>query len=239
MIFIFLLNSFAHKPSFGPNSSLEEAFLVENPNISIVVYQEMSCEDDQIWLSFTAEEGFGLYVQAGVPEIDRLATYMPRLAVIARGLPQPTEDVPFDIPEGMGVVLYNSESTPSEFYEPFTQTSSWVWIEDIVQLPQSGEGYVVGWNDTGRTGKLWIATGEVEDFSDVDTSDFILWNEYVNNFHETGRFESVIPKEEESCIEEDIEDVLPKYGCNGATALFFIFPMFGYRRKSTREINTH
>ena len=234
MISFLMLNAFAHKPSFGPNNSITSAFMVEDPNISIVVYQDMTCESEQLWLSFTAQQGFEMYIQAGVPEIDRLELYTPKLAVLAPGLPLATEEVPFDIPDGMGIQMYEAQDIPSEFYEPFTQTSSWVWVEEWLELPENGAGYVVGWNEVGETGKLWIATGEVEDFSDVEVSEFIIWNEYVNNFHETGRFESVIPKEEKSCINEEDEEFISKDGCNQGSAFLFILPLFGFRAKNSR-----
>ena len=234
MILLFTVYAFAHKPSFGPNSSMNDAFVVEDPNISIVVYQEMTCEDDQLWLGFYGEEGFELYIQAGVPEVNRLEAYTPKVAVLAPGLPQVTVALPFEVPEGMGGVVYDSDEIPTPFYEPFTQTSSWVWVEERLELPQTGEGFIVGWNEEEVTGKLWLATGEVEDFSDVGVSEFIVWNEYVNNFHETGRFEPVIPKEEISCILAEDEGTA-KNGCGGINALF-IFPLMmtlRNRKKST------
>ena len=232
MIFFLSLSSFAHKPSFGPNSSMSDAFVVEDPNISIVVYQEMTCEDDQLWLGFTGEEGFELYIQAGVPQVDRLEEYTPKVAVLAPGLPEADIDLPFEVPAGMGVVVYSADDSPTPFYEPFTQTSSWVWVEEHLELPQTGSGFIFGWSEEDITGKLWLATGEVEDFSDVDVSDFIVWNEYVNNFHETGSFEPVVPKEEVSCIEE--EEIERKNGCSGGSA-FILFPWILAFRTRKRE----
>ena len=206
MIFFLSLSSFAHKPSFGPNGSMSDAFVVEDPNISIVVYQEMTCEDDQLWLGFTGEEGFELYVQAGVPEVERLEEYKPKVAVLAPGLPETDIELPFEVPEGMGVVVYSADDSPTPFYEPFTQTSSWVWVEERLELPQTGSGFIVGWNEEDVTGTLWLATGEVEDFSDVETTEFISWNEQVNNYHETGKFEIPPPTQEISCFDVDSND---------------------------------
>ena len=224
----------AHKPSFGPYASLQDPFVVEDPNISIVVYQEITCEEDQIWLNLSAEEGFPIYIQGGVPEIDRLADYKPHIALLAPGLPAPEQTLPFDIPAGMGVQVFSPEEEPSDFYEPFTQTSSWIWIEETVPMPQTGEGYLVAWNDLGGTGKLWVATGTVEDFSDVAVDDFILWNEYVNNFHETGRFSPIIPKEEESCLSESTEEQATSSCAQGKSALL-LFPFMIFFRKRSRS----
>ena len=231
MIFLLSATLWAHKPSFGPYSSAETPFEVTDPNISIVVYQEITCEDQEIWFSFEAQEGFPLYVQVGVPVVDRLNTYMPHAAIIAPGLPEPTTTLPFSVPEGLGVMPLSPDETPSDFYEPFTQTSSWVWIEETVTLPESGSAYIVAWNEDSMTGKLWLATGTVEDFSDVEVSEFILWNEYVNNFHETGRFEPVLPKEESSCA---LETEQAEAGCAQSKAFFVLWPilfLFHNRKK--------
>ena len=175
-----------------------------------------------------------MYLQAGVPEIDRLEYYRPTLAVLAPGFPEPTLELPFDVPNGLGVVVYEPQTTPTEFYEPFTQTSSWVWIEDTLTLNETGEGYIVGWNNEEKTGKMWVATGVVEDFSDVEVTDFIVWNEYVNNFHETGTFETVLPKEEEECItmEENGETSDQNKGCEGSKSAFILIPLLLFGRRN-------
>ena len=110
----------AHKPSFGPYASFQDPFVVDDPNISIVVYQDITCTEDQIWLNFAAEEGFPIYIQGGVPEIERLSNYKPHIALLAPGLPTQTQNLPFDVPEGMGVRVFSPEEEPSDFYEPFT-----------------------------------------------------------------------------------------------------------------------
>ena len=232
MLFIFGL-AFAHKPSFGPFPTSENAFDVADPNISIVVYQEITCEENQIWLAFEAQEDFPLYIQGGIPEIDRLEDYKPHIALLAPGLPIPQTELPFDLPEGMGAQIFSPEEESSEFYEPFTQTSSWIWIEETVALPQNGEGYLVAWNEGSQTGKMWIATGTVEDFSDVAVSDFIMWNEYVNNFHETGKFEPVIPKEEQSCLEE--ENVETTNSCAHGKSTILLLPLLILFRNPSRR----
>jgi len=231
---ILCTDSWAHKPSFGPNPSQENAFQVLDPNISIVVYQEITCEESQLWLEFSAEAGFELYVQGGIPEIARLEEYYPHIAVLYPGFPEPDRDYPFRIPDGMGVLLLEPDTSPSDFYEPFTQTSSWIWIEQTIALTQTGTGYIVGWNDDMDTGKLWLATGVVEDFSDVSVSDFIIWNEYVNDFHETGKFNPVYPKEEQNCMTNDtIEE--SKDGCAGGAAWLFLPLLLNRRRKTTGQ----
>ena len=192
----------AHKPTFSDDfNGPDKAFEVADPDISIVVYQDITCDTDQLWMTFEAEAGFPLYIQLGVPEIDRLADYRPSVALLAAGLPAPEETLPFEVPDGLGVEVFHSDGVaePGEFYEPFTQTSSWVLVEETVELPEDGMGYLVAWDPAEWTGKLWLATGTIEDFSDVDSTEFIYWGEAVNDFHETGRYDRVEPTEESFC----------------------------------------
>ena len=227
MILFLTTLSFAHKPSFGSFPSSEASFSVDDPNISIVVYQDITCEIDQIWLNFEGIAGFEVYIQGGIPQIDRLENYKPHIALLAPGLPE-AEALPFDVPEGLGAILLSPEDEPSDFYEPFTQTDSWIWIEEYVTLPEDGTAYLVGWNEEQYTGKMWIATGTVEDFSDVAMTEFIEWGEYVNNFHETGRYELAPPKEEQSCLESTTEKQTS--GCNGGAAFILCLPLLFRRR---------
>ena len=109
MITLLVSALWAHKPSFGPYPSVDNPFEVTDPNISIVVYQTITCDDDQIWFSFEAEAEFPLYVQVGVPVIDRLNAYQPHAAVLAPGLPDSTVSLPFAVPAGLGVHLLSPE----------------------------------------------------------------------------------------------------------------------------------
>ncbi len=202
---ILLFDALAHRPSFGPGyGSPSTAYVVEDPTVSIVVYSEITCEAPQLWMSVDAEAGFPLYLQLGVPELPRLKDWRPAIALLAPGLPEPTQAYPFDIPEGMGITMFSTEdlSEPGMFFEPFSGTSSWVLVEETVVLPQGGPALIVAWDPGGYTGKLWAATGTIEDFANVDPSNFVLWMEQVNNFHETGRYEEVPDIVEVDCVAE-------------------------------------
>ena len=49
----------------------------------------------------------------------------------------------------------------------------WTKVTALATLPEDGTAYLVGWNEEQSTGKMWIATGTVEDFSDASVTDFI------------------------------------------------------------------
>jgi hypothetical protein len=192
----------AHRPTFGDGfGSDESAFEIEDPDISIVLYKEVSCDAPELWMTYEAEEGYPLFIQLGVPNIYRLEGYRPTLALLHPGLPEPAEDLPFEVPEGLGALVFDSteRDEPDDFYEPFTATESWVWIEETITLPEAGTGYLVAYDPLGWTGKLWVAVGTVEDFSDVNPAQFGDWLREVNAFHETGAFEDPPAETDESC----------------------------------------
>ncbi len=178
----------AHKPSFsnGQYGGPDRAYPVQNIDHSIVVYHEITCDDRQLWLRFNAPEpGKGLFVQLGVPKIDRLERYRPTLAVVAPGLPPPQRQFPFAIPVGMGVEVLSAEISRA-FHEPFTGTDSWIVVERTLTLPSSGSGYIVAWDPDARPGKLWVAVGEKETFGAADLFRFFGWRASAQAFHEVG-----------------------------------------------------
>ena len=222
------LPAHAHKPFFsGDYGTLDDAWTVPDPEVSIVLYQEITCELPQLWMTLDGEEGFPLYIQLGVPVIDRLSDYRPSVALVAPGLPAPESELPFDVPEGNGILVFDSDDVdqPGGFYEPFTQTESWIMVEETVTLPQAGPAWLVAWDPGGQTGKLWVATGTVEDFTDVETADFIEWSALVKDFHEVDPAvqaaappERVCDGEEEPIDEADAAAEAGAGGCSTVSA---------------------
>ena len=87
----------------------------------------------------------------------------------------------------------------------------------MVPVPQYSDAYLVAWDPSHHTGKLWVAVGVVEDFSDSTVSDFVYWMEETQAFHEV---DGEIKDQEESCVVDDMaEDVdaeMDPSGCSQA-----------------------
>ena len=206
--------AFAHKPSFseGQYSSADAPYQVQDPNISIVVYHEVTCESPALWMTLNPDPEVPLYIQLGTPVIERLGNYRPSVALFAEGLPPlDEEDLPFDVPDNLGGMIFDTSDVeePGDFFEPFTQTQSWIVMEEYVELETTEPAYIVAWNPEQTTGKLWVATGEIEDFSSDDWSSFPIWLEKVQAFHEVGEGTPVTTGEEESCVESQAEADAP------------------------------
>lgn len=204
LLSLFVLDAQAHKPSYGNEfTSAAEAFEVEDPDISIVLYSEMTCDLNQVWMHLDTEEREEIWVQLGIPQLDRLDTYRPSLALVAPGLPD--AEVPFEVPEGMGVTVFDTSDVeePEFFFEEFTSTASWVLYSGWIPVPQYSDAYLVAWDPAQHTGKLWVAVGVVEDFSDSTVSDFVYWMEETQAFHEV---DGEIKDQEESCVVDDMAE---------------------------------
>jgi MYXO-CTERM domain-containing protein len=240
----------AHKPSYGGTDlygSVEDPYVVDDIDVSIVVYHQVTCRSEQLWLEVEAlEDETPLYVQLGVPVIDRLTEYRPSLAVLAPGLPAPTGELPFEVPQGFGALVFDTAEVaePDSFYEPFSQTDSWVLHEDTIPVP-AGVSYVVAWHPEHRTGKLWVASGTVEDFGPEDFAQFGDWMTQTKTFHEVAPYVPIEEPTETICAEPGLD--LPAQGerddvgCShspsgtGPLGLLLAAGLLGLRRRYARR----
>lgn len=187
----------AHLPNFSEvqHSIRDTAWTVEDIDLSIVLYHEVTCDTELLWLQFDGQAGEELFFQLGVPVIDALVDHRPSIALVAPGLPTHDGELPFALPEGYGARVFESRDMleATAFFEPITQTQSWIWIEERFNLPEGGEGFLVAWNPERTTSKLWVAVGETEDFSGADINEFSGWLEKTRRFHETAQYEGADP----------------------------------------------
>ena len=179
----------AHRPIFTDDAatSPETAIQITDPNISQVVYREVTQKTPQIWLTFTAPKDFDLFIQIGVPVIDRLKAFRPAMAVVGPGLPD--QGTPFKIPKELGAKVFSTQDVakPRFFHEHFTNTDSWILRTETLTLPRSGRYYLVAFSPQNQTGKLWLSIGKKESFSLDDFKQFPTWAKKIQEFHEVKR----------------------------------------------------
>jgi len=179
--------AWAHKPTeTGEGHSTQgDALRLEDVDQSTVTYHEAACTAPQLWLTFHAEENQQLFLQLGTPQLDYLERYRPSVAVLAPGLPALQQEVPFQVPKGMGVLVFSTEAVgaPRRFHEPFTQTDSWILVEQRLTM-SGGDGFIVAWDPENRSGKFWMAVGELESFGFRDLVNAPTWIRDARRFHE-------------------------------------------------------
>jgi hypothetical protein len=157
---------------------------IERPDVSQVYYARLEGVRRQVWFRFSGKAGDRIRFQVGVPVSERLAGLEPRAAVVGPGLP--AVDFGFDLPPGLGAVVFEPAGRPREFHEEFTGTSSWIWIEQEYVLPSSGTWYVVAFSDIANSAddRLWLAIGTKERFGLRDLFRFRSIRRFVRAFHE-------------------------------------------------------
>ena len=149
-------------------TSLSDPIIIDNIQISQVWYFTHDKPTSDIWLKFTIEDPDQLFVQIGVPVLDKLENYNPTLEIyheheISQTNPHEHNifTTNFDKPSEI-CTSSSTRTVPCVFHESFTDTYSWILAEDRIQL-EPGTYYLHGKSD--RKGTMWIAVGEIEDFS--------------------------------------------------------------------------
>ena len=177
---------YAHRPVFTDDAatSPDTAIPLTEPHISQVVYREITEKTPQIWLTFEVPKDFELYIQVGVPVIDRLEKFRPAMAVVGPGLP--SEKVPFEIPESTGAKVFATKEVakPRFFNEHFTGTQSWILRSETIPLKEPGRYYLVAYSPDKQKGKLWLSIGKQESFTAEDWKQFPTWRKLIREFHE-------------------------------------------------------
>ena len=188
ILFLNLLiqNTFAHNPISTKTipDSYGTAIKIENPEISRVYYSEINISNPQTWFVFEGKKGVEVFLNIGVPVIERLRFFQPEGALIGPGFEY--MDIGFDIPPGNGVFILNTMQEPRFFHEEFTGTDSWIYLEQTVVLPESGTYYFVAFPKTAMplVPKLWMAIGTKERFGIKELFTFGAIKKSVRNFHE-------------------------------------------------------
>jgi hypothetical protein len=176
----------AHRPIFTEDAatSFETAIPMTAPDISQVVYREIAQKTPQVWLTFTVPKDFGLFIQIGVPVIDRLKDFRPAMVVVGPALPD--KDAFFKMPKDAGAKVFSTKEVvkPRFFHEHFTGTDSWILRSETVRLASPGRYYLVAFSPQKQTGKLWLSIGKRESFSLDDIRQFPSWRARIREFHE-------------------------------------------------------
>lgn len=196
-----------HMPSFndGTWSGPETAFVIEDLEPSILVYNEVTCDSEQLWLTFDADPGADLFVQLGRPLLERLSDYYPAMAILGKDFPEPEQDLPFAIPDGMGAVVIETDADTEivYFFEEFSETEFEIMYEETYTLEQGGVGYMVAYHPQRRTGKLWAAVGTREDFDPATIEKYVAAQSALEEFHEVDGEKTAQEAPAEYCGEKD------------------------------------
>ena len=178
--------AYGHRPTMSDGTAVDADHAIEFKEVQIsrVVYHEVTKLAPRVWVTFEVDQPQELFLQIGVPVLERLRKYRPTLTLIGPALPKLR--LPFDSPSDLGGLSLDTRGIdkPREFYEPFTGTRSWILTERDVQLPKAGRYYVVAYEPGGKPGKLWAALGRKEVWEAKDMLKMPKIITEVRQFHE-------------------------------------------------------
>jgi hypothetical protein len=130
------------------------------------------CTDIDVYTFSIKNLPLRIYIEAIVPECDGFyANFTPWFALVGPGLPAPNQTLPFDLPQGCGVIVKEDVPPGTErekFYEPFG--GKWYYqgprFDETINV--SGTYYVYYW-DPYQTGGDYVAVlGYKEQFPPLD-----------------------------------------------------------------------
>jgi hypothetical protein len=131
-----------------------------NPSTDIDVY------------SFTIKQPLRVYLEVIVPVCDGYyANFTPWFALVGPGLPQPNQTLPFDVPQGYGVIVKQDAppgSPREQFYEPFGGKSYYQGPRFDETINISGTYYVYYWDPYQKGGDYVAVLGYKEQFPPLD-----------------------------------------------------------------------
>lgn len=185
---------------------------LDNIQISKVVYQELTPEGKQSWIKINAQKGEELYFQIGVPYLRYLREYSPSLALVNSGIADDVgsaSDLSMD-----GVEVFHSATTLERtiFHERFTDTTSWILLEALVELPEEGDYYLVSFSPEEIPGKLWISIGRQESFGPGDLARLPFVISDVKSFHADVEHENLGKSNGNAAPSREIIDPVPNNG---------------------------
>jgi len=176
----FLPSVLAHVPYLEHRDvTAEQPFRVRKSiTQSIAVYSWLQTDwtnpstDIDVYTFTIKDQPLRIYLESIVPECDGYyANFTPWFALVGPSLPPPNQTLPFNLPEGCGVIV--KEDVPSgqpreKFYEPFG--GKWYYqgprFDETINI--SGTYYVYYW-DPYQTGGDYVAVlGYKEQFPPLD-----------------------------------------------------------------------
>ena len=169
----------AHVPYFEHTDfTVNEPFVVRKiVSQSKAVYSWLEhngtepCDDIDVY-QFNIIRPMRMYVELIVPVVDDLyERFVPWFALVGPGLPEPTHQLPFELPSGYGAIVkenVNPGDSRETFYEPFGNKSYYKGPIFNQKLNETGTYYVYCWDPYRSGGDYTIVLGSLELWGPLD-----------------------------------------------------------------------
>jgi hypothetical protein len=158
---------FAHSPIFpGENHDIANAFQIENPSKSWVIYSTLEHHDKGDYYKFVVPKGERIYISLMTSEDPATSGFLPSFALMVPDSDEKGNLPPFiEVPDGYGIITVNGEDPGEAYYEPFTPGWLYELASISIDAPVDGTYYIVVYDSSQNTGNYGLPVGYVESFT--------------------------------------------------------------------------
>ncbi|MCQ8891843.1 MAG: hypothetical protein NQU41_00490 [Candidatus Methanosuratincola sp.] len=154
----------AHSPIIaGGNDSLDRAISIDDPAKSWAIFSRIPGGWTAQFYKFDMNEGERIYSVLQISPEAKESGFSPLIAIIGPGMPDPPEGLPFQVPEGSGVLVIEGVPADSASYEGFTPTVFFRVASYSSPAPATGTYYLAVFS--GIPGSYSLAIGYKEEFT--------------------------------------------------------------------------
>jgi hypothetical protein len=130
------------------------------------------CDDIDVYKFQINNNPKNVYVELIVPVFeDYYKDFVPWFALVGPNLPEPDQNLPFDIPENYGVIVNENVLPGSDrdtFYEPFGGKSYYYGPILDIDISEKGTYYIYCWDPYNKGGDYVLVIGKGEFFGPID-----------------------------------------------------------------------
>jgi len=130
------------------------------------------CDDIDVYKFQINNNPKNVYIELIVPVFeDYYKDFVPWFALVGPNLPEPDQDLPFDIPKNYGVIVNENVLPGSErdtFYEPFGGKSYYYGPILDIDISEKGTYYIYCWDPYNKGGDYVLVIGKGEFFGPID-----------------------------------------------------------------------
>ena len=130
------------------------------------------CNDIDVYKFQINNNPKNIYVELIVPVFeDYYKDFVPCFALVGQNLPEPEIELPFDLPDGFGVIVNENVEPGTDretFYEPFGGKSYYFGPILDVNITEKGIYYIYCWDPYNKGGDYVLVIGKGEFFGPVD-----------------------------------------------------------------------
>ena len=170
MLSLFSVPAKAHVPyiEFADYSEAKPFIINDSVEKSKSIYSWFKTGQDIDVYKFEVTEPVRVVIDVAVQKCEANEDLYPWFALVGPNLPKPDEEIPFELPEGNGAIVWKNVEPGeprNEFWEPIgVKCYYWLGFDDRFdqEISEPGTYYVYYWNPDGFAGDYVASIGYLE-----------------------------------------------------------------------------